>query len=135
MTNVIIRRPGPSRANGGVGQSDEQAISAATGWEYEHGETDEQINAIEGLIQEARTESGASHDNLGTCPDTGHCLLGSTFSWTVDADGDVILSAAFTKDEPGSVVNIRGTLLADAAWASHTWVIGTDGTVVGPREA
>lgn len=123
MSDVtIIRRPNP-----GKGQGESQAISSRTGWEYEHDESDAQINAIEEIILSTRQESGAAHDNDGIDDETGHVLKGATFSWNVDADGDVILATSWT--EPGEgVVNLgkRG-LLEGAVWRTQRWAIDREG--------
>lgn len=128
MANVIIRRPSPSKANGGKGQSDEQAISAATGWEYEHGETDDQINAIEALILGARASSGASHENKGSC-DEGRCLRGAAFSWSF-VGGNVKIGTSYMEPLEGGVANHRGVTHDGFGWVAETWVIDPAGNVI-----
>lgn len=136
----IVRRPNPDRGQGHykathtITDVDDNGVEyVVREWEYEHDETDKQIHAIEELITSVRDESGASTDNDGT-DDDGHPLRGALFSWNVDSDGDVVISTSFTKPSEGSVVSHRGVTLENTAWASHVWVIGKDGTVVGPRE-
>jgi hypothetical protein len=111
-TNVVIRRPNP-----GKGQGLTQAISARTGWEYEHDETDEQIDAIEGLIAQHRAQPGHEED---------------TFSWTSSTgDGEGVIRIGTTYHEPGDgVVNLgNGQLLEGRVWVTETWEIDPDGTV------
>jgi hypothetical protein len=95
--NSILRKPNP-----GMGQGSMRAISFRTGWEYEHDETDEQIDAIEGLIAQVRAEPGKEK---------------ATFSWsssTDDGEGDV---------------RIGCTYLEDGLWVSEEWVIDPAGRV------
>jgi len=121
---AVIRRPGAAKGQSGV-----QAISAR-GWEYEHGETDAQIAAIEGLIDQVRVESGASDENKGTCETTGGCLRGTHFSWNVDRDGNVVIGTTYTERGDG-VVSYRGAQLPGFVWVSETWTISPAGKVKG----
>lgn len=123
--NVVIRRDNP-----GLGQGHQKAISARTAWEYEHDETDEQIDAIEKLIIDTRNESGAATDNDGRDDVTGHVLKGATFSWNVEVEtGDVVISTQWT--EPGEgVVNLGSKGILEASvWVNQVWRISRDGTV------
>lgn len=104
--NTVIRRPNPQQ-----GQGSTRAISARTSWEYEHDETDAQIDAIEEMILTIRSEEGVGD---------GASLLkrGATFSWTSDTD-----------DGEGNIT--IGTMYKnpDGDWVSETWTIAPDGTV------
>lgn len=104
--NVVIRKPNP-----GQGQGDMRAISQRTGWEYEHDETDEQIDRIEEIILGVREEEAVQ---MG---DPFH-KRGVTFSWTSTTDsgeGNILLAMAYRQ--------------ADGLWAQETWNIRSDGTV------
>lgn len=124
--NEIFRSPNP-----GVGQGENQAISQATGWRYEHDETDEQINALEKLMQQIRVESGAATDNDGR-DDAGFPLRGATFSWTRDEDGNVVVGTMYVEDGPAdSVVSPGGDMPAveGKQWVTEVWNIAPDGNV------
>lgn len=123
MAAEIFRRPNP-----GVGQSDVQAISGRTGWEYEHGETDAQIHAIEEIILSTREESGAAVDNDGRDDVTGAPLKGATFTFNVDKDGDVIIGTSWVVEGDG-VVNLgsRFGLLEGYVWKTQLWIIDPEG--------
>jgi hypothetical protein len=124
--NQIFRSPNP-----GVGQGENQAISQATGWRYEHDETDEQINAIEALIAHVREESGAATDNDGR-DEQGFPLRGATFSWTVNEDGYVVIGTLYVEDGPADAVVSPGAgaePVTGKQWAAETWMISSDGTV------
>jgi hypothetical protein len=124
--NDIFRSP-----NAELGQGETQAVSQATGWRYEHDETDEQINAIEKLIGQVRADSGADTDNDGR-DDEGLPLRGATFSWTRDADGNMIIGTMYVIDGPADSIVSPGGDYEPAfgkQWASETWKIAPDGTV------
>lgn len=124
--NPIFRSPNP-----GMGQGETQAISQATGWRYEHDETDEQIDAIELLINQVRVESGAATDNDGR-DDEGMPLRGATFSWTRDEDGNMVIATMYVVDgPPDSVVSPGAGLppVTGKAWANEVWKIAPDGAV------
>jgi hypothetical protein len=124
--NEIFRSPNP-----GLGQGEMQAVSQTTGWRYEHDETDEQINAIELLINQVREDSGAATDNDGR-DDDGMPLRGATFSWTRDEDGIVVISTMYVEDGPAdSVVSPGGghEPVEGKQWVSETWKIALDGSV------
>jgi hypothetical protein len=125
--NEIFRSPNP-----GLGSGEMQAVSQATGWRYEHDETDEQIAAIELLISQVRAESGAATDNDGREDDTGFPLRGATFSWGRDDEGNVVISTMSVEDGPAdSVVSPGGGFapVEGKQWKSETWKIAPDGTV------
>jgi hypothetical protein len=125
-TNEIFRSPNP-----GIGQGFSQAVSQATGWRYEHDETDEQINAIETLINQVRVDSGAATDNDGR-DDNGFPLRGATFSWVKDEAGNIVISTMYVEDGPAdSVVTPGGGAdpVEGKQWATETWSIAPDGTV------
>ena len=97
----------------------------------EHDETDEQINAIETLINQVRADSGAATDNDGR-DDAGFPLRGATFSWTKDADGNIVIGTLSVEDGPAdSVVSPGGDFppVEGKQWVTETWVIAPDGTV------
>lgn len=127
--NVVIRK-----ANPGQGQGQMRAISQRTGWEYEHDETDEQIDAIEGLIAQIREQSGAATDNDGR-DEQGLPLRGATFSFTSTTDkgvGDIIIGTAYCEDGPAdSVVNPGAgfPVVTGKQWVSEAWRITPDGKV------
>jgi hypothetical protein len=123
--NNIFRSPNP-----GLGQGEMQAVSEATGWRYEHDETDEQINAIETLIASVRSDSGADTDNDGR-DDQGIPLRGATFSWTKDEAGNVLISTMYAEDAKDSVISPGGGFdpVEGKAWVTETWQIAPDGTV------
>lgn len=106
-SNVVIRNSNP-----GQGQGLMRAISARTAWEYEHDETDEQIDAIEELILTVREDEAVQAGDRDT-------KRGSTFSWSSDTNS--------------GVGNIKiGTMHKDAGtglWDSEAWDIAPDGTV------
>jgi hypothetical protein len=120
----IFRRPSDAR-----GSSPVQAV-AESGNEYEHGETDEQIIAIEGIMAQVREESGASAENRGR-DEQGLSLRGATFDWRPETpdgeDGDIILTTSYVEDadDPTSVADgVEGK-----QWVSETWVIDPNGKV------
>lgn len=119
--NVVIRSENP-----GVGNGRHKATSQRTGWEYEHDETDEQIDAIEDLIETIRAEEGVT-------PDSPQTTRGVTFTWNSKGPGkaDVVIGTAGVVPGDG-VVNARGQILEGAVWQSETWTIKPDGTVEGP---
>lgn len=125
--NQIFRSPNP-----GLGQGETQAVSQATGWRYEHDETDEQINAIELLINQVRTDSGAATDNDGL-DDDGLPLRGATFSWTKDEEGNIVISTMYVEDGPEDSVVSHGPdkndVMTGKQWVTETWSIAPDGTV------
>lgn len=124
--NTIFRFPNP-----GTGQGEMQAISEATGWRYEHDETDEQIDAIELLISQVRVESGAATDNDGR-DDLGLPLRGATFSWSRDADGNMVISTMYVEDGPADSVVSPGAgfdPVEGKRWVTETWKIAPDGSV------
>lgn len=108
--NAIFRSPNPD-----LGQGEMQAVSQATGWRYEHDETDEQINAIELLINQVRADSGAATDNDGK-DENGNVLRGATFSWSRDEEGNVVIGTSY--QQQGST-----------DWVSEVWTISPDGMV------
>src|SRR5580765_12511 len=105
--NVVIRQPNP-----GQGQGQTRAISARTAWQYEHDETDEQIDKIEEIILSIREEEGIT---------TGDSLLrrAATFSWTPDDNGNIHLGTMYKADET-----------PDALWICEWWTIAPGGTVI-----
>lgn len=120
----IFRSPNP-----GLGQGEMQAVSEATGWRYEHDETDEQIAAIELLINQVRADSGAATDNDGV-DDDGLALRGATFSWTRDEDGSIVIGTTYAEDGPADSVAVgRSGPVEGKQWVSETWNIAPDGTV------
>jgi len=130
--NVVIRRPSPPVPGGGrerfggtKGQGSTTAISARTGWEYEHDETDEQIDAIEELILKVRKENGVTQ---GCSP----ALKGAVVSWnssTDDGDGDIIVGMTWAVPGDGEVnLGSRG-ILEGHVWATQKYTIAPDGTV------
>jgi hypothetical protein len=122
----IFRSPNP-----GLGSGEMQAVSEATGWRYEHDETDEQIDAIETLVNQVRADSGAATDNDGL-DDDGLPLRGATFSWVREGD-DILISTMYVEDGPEDSVVSNGPnkedVLAGKQWVSETWKIAPDGTV------
>ena len=124
--NEIFRSPNPD-----LGQGEMQAVSQATGWRYEHDETDAQISAIETLIKQVRADSGADTDNDGR-DDDGMPLRGATFSWTRDEDGNMVIGTMYVEGGPAdSIVSPGGDYepVAGKQWVTETWSIATDGTV------
>lgn len=102
--NVVIREPNP-----GQGSGQHRAISARTSWQYEHDETDEQIDVIEEIILSIRAEEGI---------ETGSSLLdrGATFSWSPTEDGNIHLGEMHKGD--------------DDLWICEFWIIAPDGSIV-----
>lgn len=116
--NVVIRRPNP-----GIGQGVTSAISARTGWQYEHDETNEQIDAIEQIIAEVREAEGISQGS-------SQAERGATFTWTSDTDsgeGNIRLATAYVVPGDGEV-NIRGVRLTGKVWTHDVWLISPDGS-------
>ena len=125
--NKVFRSPNP-----GIGQGETQAVSEATGWRYEHDETDEQIDAIEKLVNQVRVESGAATDNDGRDDTDGTPLRGATFSWSRDDAGNVAISTMYVEDGPADSVVSPGAgypPVEGKQWVSETWLIAPDGTV------
>jgi hypothetical protein len=125
-SNEIFRTPNPD-----LGQGEMQAISQNTGWRYEHDETDEQIAAIETLINQVRADSGADTDNDGR-DDEGMPLRGATFSWTRDEEGNMVIGTMYVEDGPAdSIVSPGGDFspVEGKQWVSEVWKIAPDGTV------
>jgi len=105
--NVVIRQPNP-----GQGQGETRAISARTTWQYEHDETDQQIDFIELKIAEIREQEGVMQGSPGI-------KRGATFSWTSDTDsgeGNIKLGTMYKQDGSGD-------------WVCEWWIIAPDGTV------
>jgi len=133
--NTVIRRPtpihstSPDGAPRSRGQGLYTAISARTGWEYEHDETDEQIDAIEEMIAKIRDEEGVSVANNGKDA-SGLPLRGATFSWNVDEDGNVVIGTTYVEDGDG-VVSVGSRQIEGKVWVAETWVISPDGKVKG----
>jgi hypothetical protein len=105
--NVVIRRENP-----GQGQGSTRAVSARTSWEYEHDETDAQIDKIEEIILSMRDEEGVV---------TGSSLhkRGATFSWSSDTDdgeGNIKLGTMYKQDGSDD-------------WVCEWWIIAPDGKV------
>lgn len=110
-----------------VGQGSTTATSAKTGWVYEHDETDAQINAIEGLIEQVRDQAAADGP-----PAPGAPKRGDTFSWsstTPEGEGIIVIGTAYV--EPGDgVVNLGAAgIHTGFVWAEERWEIDPDGTV------
>jgi hypothetical protein len=99
---LVIRRPGAEK-----GQGETQAISQR-GWEYEHDETDEQIAAIENMIDTIRLEEGVVMGD-------SYNKRGVVFSWSRQEDGSILIGTTYKGD--------------DDLWISETWEIAPDGTV------
>lgn len=107
------------------GQGSTTAVSARTGWEYEHDETDAQINAIEDLILDVREQEGVG---LGASP----ADRGAVFTWSSSTnDGEGVISIATTYAVPGDgSVSLGGRgVLEGHVWATEAWEIDPDGTV------
>lgn len=122
VENVVIRRESPD-----LGQGVTQAISARTGWEYEHDETNAQIDAIEDLILTIREEEA------GRAPVAlGALKRGDTFTWTSSTDeGDGVITIGTAYIEAGEgVANLgRLGLLEGHVWVQETWQIDPAGKV------
>jgi len=103
--NTVIRQPNPQQGQGAT-----RAISARTSWEYEHDETDAQIDAIENSILSIREEELVVDGSPGN-------KRGATFSWTSE-----------TAVGEGNIT--MGTMYQDANgdWVCETWTIAPDGT-------
>ena len=106
--NVVIRQPNPNQ-----GQGSTRAISQRTAWQYEHDETDIQIQVIEDKILSIREEGNVVQGAPGN-------QRGATFSWTSDTDdgeGNVRLATSYMQ---------AGT----DDWVSEWWIIAPDGSIV-----
>jgi len=106
--NVVIRQPNPTQ-----GQGETRAISERTSWEYEHDETDMQIDVIESKILSIREDEQVVQGSPGV-------KRGATFSWTSDTDageGNIRLGTMYRMDGTGD-------------WVSEYWIIAPDGSIV-----
>jgi hypothetical protein len=87
------------------------------GCEYENSETDEQITALEGLMDQHRSQPGHEEDVFSWSSENGRLNRGRVHVGTVYmVDGD-------------GVVNHRGALHEGKVWQSESWVVDLDGTV------
>lgn len=106
-SNVVIRKENP-----GQGQGTMRAVSARTGWEYEHDETDDQIDAIEGIIAQVREEGSIDENSPGDS-------RGALFSWTSDTNkGEGNITLATMYKENGSDL-----------WTCESWIIAPGGSI------
>lgn len=132
--NVVIRKDNP-----GQGQGRTRAISQRTGWEYEHDETDAQIDAYEDLVKQVRIDGGVTEENRGLSGE-GLPLKGHTFSHsssTEYGEGDIIVATAYVEDSPDltSAVNAGFPygVVFGKRWVSECWRIDKQGNVT-PEE-
>lgn len=128
--NVVIRKDNP-----GQGQGQTRAISQRTSWEYEHDETDAQIDAYEDLVIEVRKDGGVTEENGGLdslgLPRKGHTFSHS--STTKVGEGDIIVATAYVEDSPKDTdcVNVGHPigLVFSKRWVSECWKIDVAGKV------
>lgn len=105
--NVVIRQPNPNQGQGAT-----RAISQRTSWQYEHDETDAQIDFIEKTILTIRQQEGVVQGAPGN-------QRGATFSWVSDTDtGEGNIKLATSYMQAGS-----------SDWVSEWWVVAPDGSV------
>lgn len=128
--NVVIRKDNPQQ-----GQGRSRAISQRTGWEYEHDETDAQIDAYEDLVVEVRKDGGVTEENRGLGND-GLPMKGHTFSHsstTEYGEGDIIVATAWVEDSPNNTDAVNAGfpvgVVYGKRWVSECWRIDTKGKV------
>jgi hypothetical protein len=107
-----------------------RAVSQRTGWEYEHDETDAQIDAIENLILGIRETEGIKLRDPAS-------KRGATFTWGSSTDegvGDITIGTSYVVAGEGTV-NMRGTTLENSVWKTERWLISPEGEVTELEES